>query len=288
GINKKNISNLFYKYSIGIATSSDLHTWEKYTGNPIVNRDENKNWEYNGVFEPAVICKDNKYYMWYTGMDKNAKMQIGLATSDDGINWEKYKGNPVINAGESIDWDSDGVFEPAVICKDNKYYMWYTGMDKNAKMQIGLATSDDGINWEKGHQNPILIPDIKNTSESLGILEPSVIFVDNRFDMFYTRYDSLNKGISYINFAFSLDGINWNKYENNPILTPGEARDWESGGLSEPTVIEENEIFMLYLGMDKHADGRKLKMGLAASKNSFDWQKLERTNLSLTQNDWEY
>ena len=116
---------------------------------------KNKNdiWEQKDYRIGSVINIDRMYKMWYVGADTIYKCRIGLAISKDGINWEKFKGNPILEPSIDRDWESNGLFEPTVIFKDNEYKMWYVGADAKIdgrKVKLGYAYSIDGVIWHKG------------------------------------------------------------------------------------------------------------------------------------------
>lgn len=75
----------------------------------------------------------------------------GLATSTDGVNFTKYAGNPVFPIGNSSEWDGLWIESPALYYDNSsgEFTMWYTGIDTAYFMQIGRATSPDGINWTR-------------------------------------------------------------------------------------------------------------------------------------------
>jgi len=86
--------------------------------------------------------------MYYTGTPyTDGDEQIGYATSTDGINWEKYAGNPIL--GSTEDWARLWVVACSEIMIDSTYYLYYTGFSMSTRARIGLATSapmgiDDG------------------------------------------------------------------------------------------------------------------------------------------------
>ncbi len=78
-----------------------------------------------------------------------------------------YKWNPdttriVLRPGPPGAWDEKGAFNPAIIVRENKWYMIYRGNSKPAppngpiSSELGLATSADGVHWIKHPANPII------------------------------------------------------------------------------------------------------------------------------------
>jgi predicted GH43/DUF377 family glycosyl hydrolase len=278
-------ANYYYKYNVGVAESSDFKKWSKYSLNPIITRDDNLALESIGIQTMFVVFKDGKYCMWYDSVNARAVTSICYATSEDGINWKKYDKNPVIKPEK--DWESRGVFDCSVIFDNGEYLMWYSGIDKYSNIKIGYATSDDGINWQKYDKNPVIKPDSNNHYEEISVLEPSVFIFNNNFYMVYTSYGTGSMGDSFINIATSEDGINWKKYDKNPVIKP--EKDWESAGVYEPTIYFNNRtIEMLYSGNDGTADGRVVKVGLASSVDGINWVKESKTNLYAYMNDMNY
>jgi predicted GH43/DUF377 family glycosyl hydrolase len=77
-------------------------------------------------------------------------LQIGHATSKDGILWIKDPNNPVLRQGGKGEWDETGVWDPYVIYEDGLFKMWYGG-GGGRKPNIGwaYAESKDGTHFEK-------------------------------------------------------------------------------------------------------------------------------------------
>ncbi|MGQ9610825.1 MAG: peptidoglycan-binding protein [bacterium] len=191
-------------------------------------------------------------------------MRIGYATSKDGIHWEKYPGNPVLDLGEPGSWDSEHVANPTVLYDGSIYKMWYTGCNKN--MQIGYATSKDGIHWEKYQGNPVIDLGAWLTCPQSDIWSPSVVFDGVEYKMWYTSFDDHMR----IGYATSLDGIHWSKYTSAPVLDLGISGTWDDRGVWAPCVIFHNsEYKMWYTGWN----GDSVRIGFALSRDGINWVK---------------
>ena len=70
---------------------------------------------------------------------------VGLATSDDGIHFERHP-EPVLSPSE--DYERHGCEDPRVTEIDGTYYLTYTAYD-GTNAQLCLATSTDLFTWEK-------------------------------------------------------------------------------------------------------------------------------------------
>ncbi|MFQ6615154.1 MAG: carboxypeptidase regulatory-like domain-containing protein [Fidelibacterota bacterium] len=131
---------------IGYATSSDGVTWTKYAANPVLDVGTPGAWDSLWVAAPIVVFDGSSYHMWYVGFGGNNG--IGYATSDDGIIWTRYAGNPVLERGTSGDFDDGFLWSPEVVFDGTTYHMWYTGID-GGHWAVGYASSTDGVTWTK-------------------------------------------------------------------------------------------------------------------------------------------
>lgn len=145
---------------IGLATSADGVAWTKSDANPVFEPNPG-GWDPLGVQNPAVVKYNDVYHMWYSGTTEAGALAIGYATSSDGVAWTRASEAPVLTPGEPGTWDGIAVHTPTVVVEDGTFLMWYVGLDgpslfQGAKVQTGFAKSDDGINWEKDPNNPVL------------------------------------------------------------------------------------------------------------------------------------
>ncbi len=102
----------------------------------------------------SVIHENSQYVMWYSGAtnDNGVNLEIGRATSADGILWQKDAHNPVFAHGPSGAWDAGSAWIPKVIRQGAEYTMWYTGM---ARSRCPVADRKGGVerwgNLDKGY-----------------------------------------------------------------------------------------------------------------------------------------
>ena len=101
----------------------------------------------------------NRFVMYYDGTTGGDEA-LGLAVSNDGMNWQGYNnGVAPVFAGTysgNPDWDEDYATRATVIKEsDDLYHMWYSGGHGRMNEGIGYASSVDGINWTRDAANPI-------------------------------------------------------------------------------------------------------------------------------------
>jgi len=239
--------------------------WFDYPANPLIEGLDTFR-DYKGVGEPIVIQDQLGFKMWFTGLAGD-QSHIYLAVSDDGLNWRRMSEEPVISPGPETTWDSRNVFAGPVIIKDGMYLMYYCGRDKSeseySPWHVGLATSMDGIHWEK-RPDPIL--EGSNGEWDLKITASDVTVINDVYYMYYTGKTELND--HKIGLATSTDGINWIKYEGNPLFS--ESQEWEGEGYYWPSVIKyNNQYTMVYQNSYANESG----FGLAYSVDGKNWKK---------------
>jgi len=249
---------------IGYATSSDGKLWAKYGANPVLTKGTSGTWDDEGVGSCCVIwdADGSLYKMWYTGTpdsDFSAIPAIGYATSSDGISWAKSGSNPVLE-GDAGEWDDAGVLSPCVIKESTtSYKMWYSGRAADSvlgSLQIGYATSTDGVNWVKYGTAPVLAKGTDPDWDSRGAGVGCVVEIDGSYKMWYTGYKGYKgydeAGIEVaIGYASSRDGISWSNRSRE--LTKGTG--WEVNGVGAPWVTYSGRTYhMWYSGLGTNFD----------------------------------
>jgi hypothetical protein len=81
-------------------------------------------------------------------------------------------------------------------------------------------------------------------------------------------------GVSGIGYAVSVDGINWEKSKNNPVLRPGTAGQWDDGIVTVPFVMYKNGKYrMWYMGLPNNQRDYPWQTGFAISDDGISWTK---------------
>ena len=152
---KDNIYHLWYSgidifndNRIGYATSPDGISWTKDSLNPVINHGDPGNWDDEEVMHPYVLFEDNTYKIWYNGHD-GVTQRILYATSPDGRLWTRFTQHPMLEPGLLGQWDDFELGPLCVVHFENSFHMWYTGWNYADSIQIGYATSPNGIDWTK-------------------------------------------------------------------------------------------------------------------------------------------
>lgn len=230
------------RWQIGYAESLDGINWNKHFSNPVYSRIELDN---KDVHDQTVIFDENsnQFIMWYVASQNGgtSNYQIYRAVSIDGINWNNSPTSPVyINTS----WNNSYISAPFVLKETNDYKMWYISKG-SGDWKLGLASSTDGINWTDNLINPVLISDKYWEGNQIGGV--FVKFENDNYKLYYGTNDGLNNIKTNISYATSLDGINWNKDENeNPIISPDLPSSYDSGIIGEASLVKKNNINYLF------------------------------------------
>lgn len=157
-----------WNVSIGHAVSQDLHHWEFLpdallpAGLPADGSPDA--WDSRTTWTGSVIKHAGQWFLFYTGSrhsEDGLVQRIGLATSEDLIHWERYAGNPVIEADprwyELLDrsaWHDQAWRDPYVFQhpQTGEFHAYITGRVKDgpadARGVIAHARSRDLFSWE--------------------------------------------------------------------------------------------------------------------------------------------
>jgi predicted GH43/DUF377 family glycosyl hydrolase len=229
------------------------------------------------------------FKMWYTGGQGISDGKIGYATSIDGEDWTKYENNPILETGPADAWDDSHVGFPSVVVVGNTYHMWYAGGPDQTTLEIGYATSSDGIVWTKYENNPVIEVGAVDSWEETWVYLPSVNIIGSTFHMWYAgaKGDPIDyvPWVEQVGYATSLDGINWTKYANNPVLDLGTANTWDSKWATAPCVsYHGNTYHMWFSGWPTSSE--LFRIGYATSADGITWEKYA-SNPILAPESWE-
>ena len=138
---------------LALAFSKDGKNFERYKGNPVIKPEYD--YEAFGCEDPRVVKINNIFYLTYVGNDHGKTPgDICLATSEDFIKWKKH--GEIIQPSKH--WDKSkikaGVIAPEKL--NGKFIMYFLGEKKAWESSIGIAFSEDLINWEEPMDRPVM------------------------------------------------------------------------------------------------------------------------------------
>ena len=229
-----------------------------YSNNPIYTKAATHRFS-NGVSQSKILLDNGIYKMWYTNLYNSGVADIWYAASTDGINWDYTDSSAVLTVGPPNSWDSYSISAGAIIKIGSIYYLYYNGVGRNGgPCSIGLATSMDGVHWQK---NPV--PVLTASSNEVQVGASCILSKDGEFYLYYTMQ---NHPFCAICLATSVDGVNWDKYPGNPVINASQS--WEGNDIYSASYIYDSGKFTLvYMNID--ATG----FGMAYSSDGITWQK---------------
>jgi len=115
----------------GVAT--DLLSW--YTPSLLQPWERGK-----GAISPYVFKMDNTYVMTYSAGETNNNQAIGIAYSENGINFTKSSTNPIFSVDNKVAWRTDRTYNSYIMFDDGLWRMYFQG-NAAGNYSVGMATS---------------------------------------------------------------------------------------------------------------------------------------------------
>jgi predicted GH43/DUF377 family glycosyl hydrolase len=85
-------------------------------------------WEQECIEAAATMVRYNKVYLFYAGAYNNCPQQIGVAVSEDGINFRRLSEEPFLKNGEIGSWNESESGHPYVfVDDDDRVYLFFQG-----------------------------------------------------------------------------------------------------------------------------------------------------------------
>jgi predicted GH43/DUF377 family glycosyl hydrolase len=247
---------------------------------------------------PADACAllvNDTFKLWYSGAgwlssgDTVVHVRIGYAWSLDGINWNEFAANPVldrssnnINAPDHWGVETANVIYDTTASPAERYRMWYAGKQNDTSLSVGnykicYATSPNGINWTKYSANPVLTAGSASDWNNLLISNVRVLRDGDTLKLWFASPDGYpnsqpTDGKGNIGYATSTDGINWTKYPN-PVLIAGVGNSPDSAVVAEPSVLKIGNTYHMWYSMINSWAIENFTVGYATSTDGINWIK---------------
>jgi predicted GH43/DUF377 family glycosyl hydrolase len=251
---------------IGYATSSDGLNWTRPVADPVLDVGAEGEWDSLSLEFPVVVAEGpDSYKMWYAGEGPDG-WRIGHATSENGIDWTKHPGNPVVDVGEE-DWNNRAVSGPSILYEGGVYKMWLNAVgeaDAGWTPYIAYATSADGVDWAWDAGNPLFSRDPGHPWESGWVWRPSVLHESSDYEMWYSAF---GEGQGRTGYATSPDEVTWTKYNGGlePVLS-GTEGEWDEGRAFNAFAIYASSTYTMWYDND-------FAIGVVTSTNGISWTK---------------
>ena len=201
---------------------------------------------------------------------------------------------PILDLGEPGSFDEHGIIPKEVISISQRTYLYYIGWSRRLStpysLSIGVAVSDDGMNFTRCFRGPVLGVE---KEDALSATAPGIIHEDQQFHMFYTaglRWFELNGRYEHtytIRHATSRDGMKWERNYLNVI----EPRD-DLECLSNPTILKIDGRFHMWYSFKGSRDFRggtdSYRIGYASSDDLTNWARNDSlAGIDVSQTGWD-
>lgn len=251
---------------VGYATSPDGFTWTRQTAEPVLHAEALRDTNFPGsnlFVTSALIEPDGTWVLYFYTLGAGGFMgpgEIGRATAPAPTGPWTIDHDPVLGPGPDGAWDEVQVSGPNVLKVDEGYLMYYDALGEGRTSMIGMATSPDGIHWEKYDDPTTTDPQFTESDPVLGVsnegwdskrvLDPNVIQTSDGFEMIYLSTSGAGKfapGGFAFGAATSPDGIAWTKSELNPVLSNRDHPQWSQAYLA--SLLYVDEMYFVYFDL---------------------------------------
>lgn len=133
--------------SEGVTISQDGLTWERHLDDPILSvyQWDCAAWEKDCIYQPWLVEHNGIYFNFYNAAN-GKKEQLGLATSNDLVNWKRYSYNPVIRHGGPGEFNE--VFSSDIkVFRDGDHWTGFFFGVGQGGAHIMVAFSSDLYHW---------------------------------------------------------------------------------------------------------------------------------------------
>jgi sucrose-6-phosphate hydrolase SacC (GH32 family) len=240
-----------------LAFSTDGLRWVRHPRNPVIDVGGA-----NHVNDPSCVVVNERYYVFYSRAPVDEMDEIHLAVSADGKRFEVSSlGRPLIPLGDAGAWDSYKVGRPSVLHESGGFRMWYDGTNSDPvdrakpaerpRRCVGLATSADGVRWEKYAGNPVV--------EDAGAVDVTKVG-DN-----YVMLVESGEGTRWLT---SRDGIQWT---NRGRLFGLSGESYDQGGHVTPMAfVQDGQWTATYFGAAREANWNRNCIAVAFSQKRIE------------------
>gem|GEM_PF-2945156 len=145
-------------------------------------------------YAPTILAEGGRYRMWWCAQVPGSPVKgddILYAESTD-LNGPFHA--PGSDAPYTIafhgtggeEFDGQHTCDPSVVNVGGRYLMYYGAAVHDGETSIGLATSADGITWQRSAQPIITAAHQKDVGNHYGAGQPTVTFVDGTYYLMFT------------------------------------------------------------------------------------------------------
>ena len=268
-------NNLLYWETMGpiLSFSADTTRWDSnQKGGYIALQDP----EWGGSYQWPDY--NGKHWMSYLGGNKRGyeagQLSIGMAFSEEDLNtvkdWQLFDKPVLMSTDNDVRWwENVTQYKSSVIWDKKKitgheFVMYYNAYGdsidrKKGAERIGMAVSDDMLNWKRFLKDPVLNHHRGITGDAT-LQKMGDLWVMFYFGAFWPegRKDAFDR------FACSYDLVNWTDWTGDDLIKPSE--NYDEVYAHKPCVVKwKGVVYHFYCSVDKK-DNRGIAVATSLDK----------------------
>ncbi len=242
--------------------------------------DDGDAWE-DGSAAPAVIPEaDGTYTMIYETVEDSRHL-LGVATSEDGMTWERAGAVDFADTGDGPMASLEGVGSPAVIDESTGTRLLVFDGTRGGQQAIYGARGDqaaDAAYTALAGGEALLSAGDEGRWDSAGVASPSVVEFGGETWLFYEGFGVVGSSIGAA--ILGADGSTFERVasavdpdEPGLVLERGAAGEWDDYWIGSPQVrvTDDGTLEMVYAASDSDV----LRIGVAFSEDGLTWTRYE-------------
>lgn len=233
-------------WDIGIAESDDLVHWTTLAALGRIGDADAA-----GRAAPGAVVLDGRVHLFFQSYGTGPGDAICHAVSDDGVIFAPNPENPVFSP--TGDWTVGRAIDADVVVADDRLLMaWATRDPMMRRQMVGTAEANVDSNFGRDAwtqlsvEGPGLAPELDWERDC--IEAPALVYRHGRFTMFYAG--GYNNEPQQIGWAWSDDGVRWERGSDTPLIPVGAAGTWNSSESGHPGVLVDGHRTVLFFQGD--------------------------------------
>lgn len=221
--------------------------FKRYEKNPILEPTENL-WETTAVLNAAAVKVKDEIKLIYRAIGKDGISSLGLASSKDGYNFERYN-EPILKREDYNEFETMGIEDPRICFIDGEYHLLYVAAslypsnhpkpiwspDKPWRVRVSLARTKDFKIFER---DGVVIADADSK-------DPAIFpeRIDNKIYILHRDFPNINLCV----------GETWYRWDECKIVATPRPGMWDCNRIGAgPTPIKTDDGWLLiYHGVDE-------------------------------------
>ena len=152
----------------------------------------------------------------------------------------------VVLEKRDLDFEIEGVLNPAVIMENGEIHMFYRAVAKGNRSTIGYCRLSDPLTVVERYDHPII--EAEFYYENHGVEDPRIVHIDDTYYISYCAYDGIN--------AFGA------------VATSSDLKTWQKQGIVVPQV--EGDDFRDLISFNGNVNVKYLRLNMG---NNYVWDK---------------